>query len=246
MRRLKWLLLSVAALLIIAALAGCGGGGNGNGSDDSRGNVSDGNVSDNGGVVEDDGSDVSVSEDDGSDVSVSDDGGDVSVSDDDGDVSVSDDGGGGSGITKVSRGAWTGNTFTNETTGVTFHAPESLTILSDEQIAEVFGVGMDMMLEAGAEINQDLAQSLTVYDMLVTDLQTNDNMQIMLQNLTIFGFATSADDVLEETMKQIIDANAYPIEFGPIKDATLGGQAYRMLKATPWGVPSYSKYICAR
>ena len=79
-------------------------------------------------------------------------------------------------------GSWDGNTFKNETTGITFQCPEGWTIYSNEELAQNLGIDAALFTEEGADA---LASAAVFADFMVIDTTTGNNISLMYENLDV-------------------------------------------------------------
>ncbi len=99
-------------------------------------------------------------------------------------------------------GSWDGNTFHNETTGITFQCPESWTIYSNEELAQNLGIDASLFTEEGAK---ELASAAVFADFMAIDTATGNNISLMYENLDV---TSPLVDVSLEEYADIVYAQA--------------------------------------
>ncbi len=86
---------------------------------------------------------------------------------------------------KLSRGAITGDAYSNEFLGVTFTKPADWVYLSDKEIAETINIGQDALDFTDFELA--LAEQSTIYDMVAKDELYGNNIMVCFENTEISG-----------------------------------------------------------
>ena len=106
-------------------------------------------------------------------------------------------------IRGFTRGTWSGTTFTSEQMGVTFTAPANWMIATDAEMAEIMGLGIDMMRDELTPAILESAGLTTVQDMMATNPETGAMVQIMAERLVFPNNRISTQeyvDVVEEML----------------------------------------------
>ena len=70
--------------------------------------------------------------------------------------------------TDISRGEWIGNQYVNEFANIKFNLPSGWSKYSDEQIAQVMNVGVELLNDDQKKL-AELAQSMVIYGMVAND-----------------------------------------------------------------------------
>ena len=84
------------------------------------------------------------------------------------------------------RGTWAGNTFTSPQFNVTFTMPEGWIAATDEEIADIMGLGLDFLDATGVELTPEtieMAGITVIQDMIASNPETGAMVQIMAERL---------------------------------------------------------------
>ena len=102
--------------------------------------------------------------------------------------------------TDISRGEWNGNQYVNEFANIKFNLPSGWSKYSDEQIAQVMNVGVELLNDDQKKL-AELAQSMVIYGMVANDDTTKANVSVLLEKptmkITPESYATSLKQQLE-------------------------------------------------
>lgn len=102
--------------------------------------------------------------------------------------------------TDISRGEWNGNQYVNEFANIKFNLPSGWSKYSDEQIAQVMNVGVELLNDDQKKL-AELAQSMVIYGMVANDDTTKANVSVILEKpaikITPESYATSLKQQLE-------------------------------------------------
>ncbi len=102
--------------------------------------------------------------------------------------------------TDISRGEWNGNQYVNEFANIKFNLPSGWSKYSDEQIAQVMNVGVELLNEDQKNL-AELAQSMVIYGMVANDDTTKANVSVLLEKpamkITPESYATNLKQQLE-------------------------------------------------
>jgi len=79
-----------------------------------------------------------------------------------------------------------GNVYTNEFAGITFTAPEDWTFSTEEELAELMDVSLDLVADEN-EYAKKIAELSTVYGMMASSTDGATNVQVMFENVAITG-----------------------------------------------------------
>lgn len=132
---------------------------------------------------------------------------------------------------ELTRGVWDGNTYTSEYAGITFTMPENWISATDEQIASMMSVSVDIMSDAGLEVSEEMLQLQAIYDMMATDTLTGTSVLVMYENLAVVvgGSSYTEKQYLEEVSKQL-DTASMGNANEEITEETLCGNTYTVMK----------------
>lgn len=98
---------------------------------------------------------------------------------------------------ELSRGTIEGDVYKNESLGFEFTKPASWVYATDEEIADSLNIAVDNIL--GDNFKEALENNPAIYDMMVVDMITGTNINIVYENLKK-SFATNI------TEEQYVDA----------------------------------------
>ena len=84
---------------------------------------------------------------------------------------------------KIERGTISGDTYTNDSIGITFEKPSDWTYASDDQLAEMMGEGFDANDLDDTE--KALVEAACVFDMVASNDSTGESVQIYFMNILI-------------------------------------------------------------
>ncbi len=131
----------------------------------------------------------------------------------------------------ISRGTLNGNVYSSEFLGIKFTKPDSWIYSSDEQIASVMNVGMDM-LDAN-EFAKKATELASVYDMMAVDSSTGNNISITYENLKMSGSTDiSYDDYIANLKNMMGNLSAITsVGFEEASTIDLGSQEFTKLAA---------------
>lgn len=133
-----------------------------------------------------------------------------------------------SGFAKLTRGTIEGNTYTSEYGGLTFEKPDSWVYASDEEIAEIMGVGADLISDSGTEFSKKMLEKQSVYDMMAQDKTTGSNVIVYYENLALVvgGTKTTEEEYIELLKKGLTDAAVFQYEFSDVTEQVISGETY--------------------
>lgn len=141
----------------------------------------------------------------------------------------------------LARGAWEGNTFTSEFANLRFEMPEGWNYASEEEMANIFGVGQDMMSEAGIGGSRTYTEMMSVYDMMAADPITRTSIMLVYENL---NFVVGGNKITTADYTEILKANFTKMDLGytfpkEAYEGQLGGESYTVLEAHLPGAIQY-------
>jgi len=96
------------------------------------------------------------------------------------------------------RGVWDGDVFTSQYLGFRFEMPEGWLAATDEEIAELLGLGADMIAQ-GTDLGDimEVMDLTTVTDIMVSDPITGANLSIAFERLVFPHNRLSAQEYME-------------------------------------------------
>jgi len=128
---------------------------------------------------------------------------------------------------KFDAGKVVGNVYTNEYAGLTFTAPDGWTFASDEEIADLMGISMDLVTEN--EAAQKIAELTTVYGMMAKSADQLSNVQVVFENTALSGSKLSAEEYVEIIASQldtVYDDFGATYEASDIRTIKIGANEY--------------------
>lgn len=129
---------------------------------------------------------------------------------------------------KYARGTVTGNVYHSDFAELTFTKPDDWTFATDEEIANMLGVGLDIMKDGDSLGSSDLAS--TIDFQAVSPIGSSVTLTIEKQP----ALATTLNDIddyvgeFKKTMLEQLDG-AYTYKFGETSDVVLGGNTYKRI-----------------
>jgi hypothetical protein len=153
-----------------------------------------------------------------------------------------------SGSAKLTRGTIEGNTYTNEFGGLTFEKPESWVYATDEEIAEIMGIGADLISDPGTDFEKAMLEKQSIYDMMAQDNATGSNVIVYYENLALVvgGTKTTEDEYIELLKKGLADAAIFQYEFSDVSEQVLCGETYHVLTAKLTDIGGTQTYYVRR
>lgn len=131
----------------------------------------------------------------------------------------------------VSRGTIEGNVYTSEFIGVSFTKPDLWVYSTDEEIAAAMQIGAELL---DAENFAEQAEKMNnVYDMMVRDMLTGNNINIVFENLKASGSSNITEEQYIEVAKAQLKEQASMLNyvFGEAEKCKLGEQEFYRLPA---------------
>ncbi len=129
----------------------------------------------------------------------------------------------------LSRGVVDGNVYTSEYIGVTFTKPDGWIYATDEEINELMGASAELLM-GQSDYEAAVSDLFTVYDMMVTDPATNNNINIVYENLKLNASENmTAEEYIEIVKTNLTSATELSYSFGNIENVTLGGVEFAKL-----------------
>lgn len=130
---------------------------------------------------------------------------------------------------EVSRGVINENVYSSEYSGLTFTKPDSWVYSTDEEIADLMGVAIDDMTDA-SEFSKAVAEMSSIYDMMVVDNYTGNNISIMYENLKISNGSDMTENAYIDALKEQLAVNNMGYEIQENADTvSLSGNTYQRM-----------------
>lgn len=139
---------------------------------------------------------------------------------------------------EVSRGEWNGNQYANDFAKVKFNLPEGWTKATDEEIANLMNVGVEMLNEEQQKL-AEIAEQTTVYCMVVNDPSTSASVMIMLEKPTL---KVTPEYYLTSVKQQLEAVDSMEYTLGEQYTKNVGGEEYIAMDATVANYPVAQSY----
>lgn len=128
---------------------------------------------------------------------------------------------------KISRGTISENVYTNTFLGLTFEKPEEWIYATDEEMAQLVGLGQDIVDLNSLE--KMLSETASVYDMSASDDKGNSVM-ICYENTMLTALREITEDEFEQQLKaNLAKVEGYNYEYVSSEDVTLGEVEFRKI-----------------
>lgn len=128
----------------------------------------------------------------------------------------------------VSRGTISGNTYQNAA-GVKFTAPAGWSFMTDEELADVIGVGQEL-LGADADLAELLQSNAAIYDMGAQNATTGESVMVAFENTVLTGGKVYTEQEYLDAAAASLAAYGY--ELSAYTTTTLGGITYTTTTAS--------------
>ena len=104
------------------------------------------------------------------------------------------------------RGSWDENVFTSEHLGLSFTKPILWNVASDEEIAEIMGLGLEMLeMEMDVDAFMEVADVLVFHDMVAANPLTGASVQIIFERLVFPANRLSAPEYIERASQTLVE-----------------------------------------
>lgn len=131
----------------------------------------------------------------------------------------------------VTRGVVSGDKYTSAYSGLSFTKNANWRFLTDKELSDAMNAGSEILDQDSFE--QALATMATVYDMMVMDDTTGNNVIVSYENLEL---SNSTSITLEAYMnaveKQLTAQSGISVTIGEKKTVTLSGNSYYRTECT--------------
>lgn len=130
---------------------------------------------------------------------------------------------------EFTRGTVVGGVYSNDFSGIVFEVPEDWTVSTDEELAEVMGLGSEYLTDKAAE-SAELAKMTTIYDLMCSAPNGIDSVSIAYENAALEGVPdATAEEIAEAVSNSLITGTTLGYEKVGIETRTLGSQEYVVL-----------------
>ena len=125
----------------------------------------------------------------------------------------------------VTRGTVSGDTYTSTYAGITFSKPSNWRYLTETELSEAMNAGAEILDQESFE--QALASMVSVYDMMVQDDTTGNNIIVSYENLTLSNSTSITPEAYIAAVEQQLKAQtAFSITPLDKTTVTLSGNSY--------------------
>ena len=135
---------------------------------------------------------------------------------------------------ELSRGKWENNVYTNEFADIKFRLPEGWNYSSDEEIASMMNISVDLLNEDQQSFAK-IAEQTSVYDMVATNPNTASSVMVMFEKPLI---KVSTEYYISKVKSELekLDSINYTIS-DDVGTANIAGREYKVVTAA---VPAYN------
>jgi len=140
------------------------------------------------------------------------------------------------------RGEWHENIYTNDFVGLTFTYPEGFTLLTDEELINMFEIEIensksdeqkDNFEEAKDNFEEAMELARMFFDFALMNYNTDENVMLIVEDLEkTNSIDISTDDFMDLFIKGLISFANYSYEVGEKYDAVIAGETYRVVDVT--------------
>lgn len=126
---------------------------------------------------------------------------------------------------EFSRGIVTEDTYTNDYSGVNFELPEGWRFMSDDEIRQNMGNGLNI---AGSDLDADTMARKSIYDCAACNMLTGENIIFAYEDLSRFADGVTADDYVNAS-KKVMSMTMPGVETewdDDVQKCTLGGMDF--------------------
>lgn len=149
---------------------------------------------------------------------------------------------------EATRGVVENGVFTNSTFGISFPVSSDMVAYTDEQIAQMLGMGSDVVAENGLYSAEQMEQAMqgSIYDAMFVMADGSSNVSIVYENMdvTANGIYYNEDQYLQVVGSQLSQMSSPAYTVGEPSKITLGGKEYARVDMTTDA--GYSQTYCVR
>lgn len=134
---------------------------------------------------------------------------------------------------EAKRGKWDGETFTSEFADLKLQLPDGWVSATDEEIASIMGVTVEALNNNGNQLSEELLKQQSIYDAVVQNKTTGNNIIIMLENLkmSVGGTKCTEEEYMDAVKEQIKQSSGDGYKFGEVYEEKVGTYTYKVFKA---------------
>lgn len=134
---------------------------------------------------------------------------------------------------ELSRGKIENNVYRSDFADITFNLPEGWSFSSDEEIAQLMDVGVEMLNEDQQKF-AELAEENGVYDMVANDESTGASLMVMFEKTLLNVNEEYYINNLKEGLEEV---DSIDYEIGETTKQNIAGKEFYVLNTT---VPDYN------
>ena len=138
------------------------------------------------------------------------------------------------------RGTWNGNVFTSDQLGITFTMPDGWVAATDEEMAAIMGLGLDVIGMEFTEETLELAGITTVQDMMASNPETGAMVQIMAERLFFPNNRMSTSDYIDQVAEMLLQMD-WEVN-RDFSDARLGANTWHVYGSAAEIMPGFNIY----
>ena len=103
-----------------------------------------------------------------------------------------------------SMGTVNGKVYSSDFSGVTFNLPDNMVFADNDEIMSLMDISGEVLGDKAAAL-MEISKKATIYDMLARDVVSGDNIQVMYENLSLYGQSVAdAYDIVTQKGKSDI------------------------------------------
>ena len=130
-----------------------------------------------------------------------------------------------------SMGTVNGKVYSSDFSGVTFNLPDNMVFADNDEIMSLMDISGEVLGDKAAAL-MEISKKATIYDMLARDVVSGDNIQVMYENLSLYGQSVAdaydIDMYLQAVTKQFaaLESSGIKVTQKGKSDIKLGGQDF--------------------
>jgi len=133
----------------------------------------------------------------------------------------------------LTRGTWINNEFISEFANLKFNMPDNWLKGSDDEIAALMGVAVDMLSDRGMKVSGKMLELTTIYDMAAQNPSNRNSVIFMYENLAVhIGGSQFTETFYLERVKEMLDTLEMGYSFSDIRDTAIAGEIFNTLETT--------------
>ena len=131
----------------------------------------------------------------------------------------------------VTRGVVSGDTYTSAFSGLSFTKSANWRYLTDAELSDAMSAGAEIVDQGTFE--QALATMVSVYDMMVMDDATGNNVIVSYENLELTNSTSiTPEGYIEAVKQQLAGQTGFSATVGEVTTVTLSGNSYHRAECT--------------